>query len=414
MALEPTVHRSTSPGKSRVNGSRFNGRLQPSLRAHRRRVSAQNVNGCIMVGLTCEAAMATRINRLAFAAFPVNDSTFRTGLRCVGGVYSDDQPASLYYFVGQDTLKSAPALIHDGPVKPAFPTAFCRHIDDLKRLKGYSIEPAGYGGASLVRPIQAYPGPLGCYLSAPKLLPFPAGASLAAAGQSPLHFLVSPIQLLQVSGQAKSLACGQHDRVSNPAINANGCSKGCGRYGGFAAKGNMPSDAVKANYNILCLGRHISRVPELNASNLGELRCSPFAVESKDGHLAALKLEAVISATFAELRVVSLSCEKPAERNIQVLQRPLLGSIGNGRKPWNLCTERSQFSRLAVKTDVFASAGFKLSPKLLPLFQSQIVYQATCASVLLELSLLFRRWIKTVAKAANWHIRRMTQTNLYS
>lgn len=387
----------------------------PFLHAHRRRVPTQYVDRSIMVGMGAEAAMATEKDRLAFAVLPVHGSAFRAGLRGVGGIDSHESPAPRFELVGKDGLEAEPALIENAAIEPGLlPHHAARFFHRASRRGGHVLDAQVFEDHGSEAPAQ---------IERRLVLPVAADASAFGReprcatdrGKSPLRAFLSarhnalcattaPLDGFQRGGDGQMLAGGERQRIGDAAIDADARAD-IGRSGmlDFAGEAYVPAKHIERDGDVPDRASQGARVAELYPADLRQAHGGPFGVEALRLNLAPLKAEGVVDALATGRRKTRAAGEEIGERSVEIAQRLLLTSLGNGGNPIKLGAQSGQFTALRDVIELSAGLTLVMSPPVPALFEREIVDEAANARELPEQRSLSRRWIELVSEPAKDH-----------
>lgn len=391
------AHSSTPSCGYRHVGSRFNGSVTGCL--HERRASPLDIDGSIVIGVERETTVPTSEAGLALSACFVDGSTFRTGLRCVGGINLNQRPAALLQFVGQDALKRAPSLFKNASIEAALSFAGSRHVDDAKVLQRDRAEPLRYVESDLVPPVGSATGNLGGDPAKPPLLLPVTDRSSDAARENALRSCFPALQVREVR-RGQKLSGGQRERVSNASIDANArecAGRGFVLNGG--GKAHEPPKSCSAEGGALNFAPHFSSVAQFDPAKVRDANLCPAAVNWPNANIVKLAPKAVVDAPLARAWVSALLGEKGGKSLIEIAQGAGERAARNRSYPFYATAELGHFPRLRETIDASSTATKHPS-----LFERKIIHKAGRADDLVQaIGLLFGR-IKTVLERALNHV----------
>lgn len=390
----------SSRGERVIDGSRFIGAVTGILHAHQRRASAQNVDGCIRVGMGSETTVATSVAGLALSARFIDGSARRAFLRREGGIDLNERPATLFKFIGKQRFHRSPALFVDAPAQAATNP---NHVLGLQRLDRDNTKAPRNVCRGLVPPVTANarnPGRQSCETK----------ALLAIAVRSPLpaceDALRAPLKPLQSFGgrRGKQLASGQRERVGNTPINPHGGEFGwSGLMLDLAVERDVPFAASSGDGHVEQVAGERARVAVFDPSEVRNADHAPASVCLLRANVPTLTSEAVIASALAGLWIVCSTGEERGECPVEIAQRLSERHCGNGGKPRDFATQLRDLMALADVVQRSARCGSILPPEEASLFERQIIDEARCADELREAFGLLGCWVEPVAKATLNH-----------
>ncbi len=388
----------------------------PFLHAHRRRVPTQDVDCSIVIGVSCEATMATKEARLAFAALPVYGSTFRTGLRGIGRVYFRKRPAAFFEFIGEDRFERSPALIENASVQTGFGAdasprffgrSFCArgHIADFQVFENDDAEAIGNVQSCPMCPVLSD----ACNTrretrGASQRFRPPCGAPLLSR-QCTLRPTLASLYALKRRRHTQVFTRGERQRISDATVNAD---RGVGirrnRVFNLTGKANGPAECIKNNGCVLDLSAQWSRVAKVHPADFRQTHGGPLAVEPLRFDLPALKAEGVVYALVARRRITGATRKEVPEGFVQISQSLLLTGLRDRGNPVIFGTQGCKFTRLCYVIEFAPGLALKMPEPVSALLKSNIVDQSAYARELPEPCFLFRSRVKLVSEPAKDHL----------
>lgn len=403
------------------SSSRFTEWLTPSLHELRRRVSAQYIDRSVMISMGTEAAGSTVERRLALAAFTVNGSAGRTGLRGIGGIAFQQMPAAFFEFVGKDGFEGIPALIQYRSVKSGFgKNVYARrvsralgtrcHTADLQIFKHDAAEPLRDAQGGLVVPVATDPGSPSRQAGAAPQLPRPAPRTALAARKDALCGTVTPVDGPKADRDGKPLTGRKGQGIGDAAINPNAWAD-VGRRLVFDGAGevDVPTTPVFDNGYVLHIARKGTRRPEHNPADFGYAYLCPLAVDIANLRLASLEAEALVFALATRFWIARFSRKERFECAVKIPKGLILGCTKYGGNPIKLLAQFRQLSTLGGITNAPPFRCPELPIKVSALFESQVVDEPTHATELPKQQFLLICRLKPVAKCAENHTQNILE-----
>lgn len=358
-----------------IDGSRFSGPAIPILHAHRRRASAQYVDSRVRVGVGSETTVSTGEAGLALATSLVDGSTFRAGLRRVGGIDLHERPAALFKLVRKDVREGAPPLLQDGAVKAALPLAASGHVLGFQVFDCREAKAVNKNFRRLVPPLSSASADFCCDArEASALFAIPVRPSNAAR-QRTLSSLLSAIEMQQI-GRGQHLAGGKSESVSDPAIDTYSW-----QIAGLVWRLNSANNRGVPISRDLGDG-HVQRVTfqptgmaKANPTKVRYSNLPPARIYLSQSDVFRLNSEAVVYTFLSELRKVVRAAEEQTKSAIQVSKCLRKGIARHICDPFNFRSQRCDLLALANEVQLVASRALEFTPPVPALLKGQIVNQ---------------------------------------
>lgn len=373
------VFQHPSRGKRATNGSRFNGDVTASLHAHRRRASAQNVDGRIRVRVGGETTVATSEAGLALSARFVDGPAIGTRLTGVGRIDLNERPAALFQFIGQGGFKRAPALLKNASIESALSLAGARHVDRLKVLYRHGSKPLSDVERCLVSPVISNASNLGREATDAKPLLTVAIGSTHTAGKDALSAFLTPVEPNRVRCGQK-LSGGQRQGVRHAAVNADRRQTvGWRLVLDLARKGDEPSSGAAGNRSAHHAPTYRAGVAVFHPAQVRYSDRRPLLVDWARTDGVTLAAEAVVDALAPRGRVAGSTSKEVRKSPVEITQSLCQRRDGGSSDPINLSAKLGHL--VALIDEVEAAPATAKDP---PLLQGQIVNEAGCSGELCE------------------------------
>lgn len=395
------------------------------LHAHRRRVPAQDVYRSICVGVCLETTMLTRKACLAFAALLVDGSTFRTGLRGIGGVDLEQITTAFFELVGKNSFKGEPALVENASVQSGFlfdvaPRTFnaslgssC-HLGNLEVFENDSSIVTHNIERGFVVPVKANAGTTGRKAGvSPQSLSVTNRATLSARSLS-LCGTATTFDCFQRYGNGKPATVRKRKGVGNTSVYAKGrADVGGDRVFNFASKTDVPAKRIMRNRGVFDGPSQQAGVAEFDPTKFRQAHSRPLGIQFLNLHLTTLKAKTVIDA-FAPWRwILGRSFEEVAKSPVKITQSLLQAGLRDGSYPIKPGSQLGEFTGLSDVIEWPSSAVLVLPPPSVSLFQREIVDQATDAGKLAKQTLLLISRGQLITKATHYgHLAKALVINL--
>lgn len=393
--------RSASPDRNSGkvwNSSRFTGRPLPTLHAHKRRASAQDVLRCVDVSMVSVTAMDAFKGRLALATSTVHHAAFRAGLRRVGGVHELKRAPAFFQLVSEHGGEHRPTLLKNGSVQTAFAASLRRHSFGVQVFQdNMAVVPRNVRCGS-VYPVLTDASLLGLETRNTKALLCVAIGTAFAAAQNTLS---ASQTRFRADGQVCNAARGVGNRVGHPSVYANRTGlfvPKCIRHA--APERHIPSSSHLSHHNLSEATRQRPSATELHKSKLRHSHHCPLGIQVP--HPTALRVPCNPHGTLAALELRA-SGTPGHERPVCFVSGPQRLSPHGHRdlpNPFNISPKLGEFAHLREETDRVAGASLKVTPPVTPLFQRQVVDEAASSRVTQQYRLLIGRRVQPVAVSA--------------
>lgn len=366
-----------------------------TLHVHKRRVSTQDYDRSVVVGVRAETAMPTGKDRLVFAALPVYGSALRTRKRSVCGIDCYERPAALFKLVVKQGGKRPPALIEDAPVEPGFlphlgswlhdgAASRGRHIADVQIFEHNGPESFGDMPRCLVVPVAADASTLGGQPRATLDGAQAPSRAFLTPSHDTLGGAVLALNRIKACWDGKHFAGGKRQGVGDAAIDAHGRHVARGRFVlDFAGEGDVPAERVLCDRGVLHDAAQRASVAQLHPTDLGQADSGPFAIEAARLDFTPLEAERVVDVPAARRRELGPPRKEVSECLVKIAQSLLLTGLRDRSNPVEFGPESCEIARL-----LRVSYPVRPAPRD-ALFECEVVDETANASELPEQGFLF-------------------------